>query len=364
MTSTTVSQDERRDALVGRAIQSAQSAADLFAMYLGRRLGYYQSLWKEGAATSVELAKRTGTDERYTREWLEQQAASGFLDVDDVAAAPDKRRFTLPEGHAAVLADSEDLNYVAPIAAAMVAAMRKSDELANAFRSGGGVSWADFGPEMREAQGAQNKPLFLKQLAQDFIPAIPDVHARLMADPPARVADIACGFGWSSIGMAKGYPKIRVDGFDLDIPSVEAANANAREHGVSDRVRFMAQDASDPKLAGQYDLVTMFEALHDMSQPIEVLKTARKLAGDRGTVLVIDERTDDEFAAPAGDLDRLFYGFSILVCLPDGMSHTPSAATGTVMRPATLRRYAQEAGFKDIEPLEIEAGFFRFYRLR
>ena len=162
MTSTTVSQDERRDALVGRAIQSAQSAADLFAMYLGRRLGYYQSLWKEGAATSVELAKRTGTDERYTREWLEQQAASGFLDVDDVAAAPDKRRFTLPEGHAAVLADSEDLNYVAPIAAAMVAAMRKSDELANAFRSGGGVSWADFGPEMREAQGAQNKPLFLK----------------------------------------------------------------------------------------------------------------------------------------------------------------------------------------------------------
>jgi 2-polyprenyl-3-methyl-5-hydroxy-6-metoxy-1,4-benzoquinol methylase len=184
-----------------------------------------------------------------------------------------------------------------------------------------------------------------------------------MADPPARVADIACGFGWSSIGMAKGYPKIRVDGYDLDAPSIEKANANAREHGVADRVHFEARDAGDPKLAGQYDLVTMFEALHDMSQPVEVLKTARKLVGDRGTVLVIDERTDDEFTAPASDLDRLFYGFSILVCLPDGMSHTPSAATGTVMRPATLRRYAQEAGFRDIEPLPIEAGFFRFYRL-
>ena len=322
---TTVSQDERRDALVGRALQSVQGAADLFAIYLGRRLGYYQSLWKAGAATSAELASRTGTNERYAREWLEQQAASSFLDVDDARKAPDKRRFTLPEGHAAVLADSEDLNYVAPIAAAMVAAMKMSDELAEAFRSGAGVSWSQFGPEMREAQGAQNKALFLKQLAQDFIPAILDVHARLLADPPARVADIACGFGWSSIGMAKGYPNIRVDGYDLDAPSIEQAKANAREHGVADRVRFEARDAGDPKLAGQYDLVTMFEALHDMS--------------------------------------RLFYGFSLLVCLPDGMSHTPSAATGTVMRPATLRGYAREAGFKDIEALAIEAGFFRFYRL-
>lgn len=361
---TTVSQDVRRDALVGRALQASQGAVDIFAIYLGRRLGYYQSLWKGGAATSTELATRTSTNERYAREWLEQQAASGFLDVDDVRKAPDARRFTLPHGHAAVLADTDDLNYVVPIAAAIVAAMSKSDELANAFRSGGGVSWSQFGQEMREAQGAQNKPLFLKQLAQDFMPAIPDIHARLMADPPARVADIACGFGWSSIGMAKGYPKIRVDGYDLDAPSVEAAKANAREHGVTDRVHFEAQDASDPKLSGQYDLVTMFEALHDMSRPVDVLRTARKLAGDRGTVLVIDERTDEEFTAPAGDLDRLFYGFSILICLPDGMSHKPSAATGTVMRPATLRSYAQEAGFKDIEPLTIEAGFFRFYRLR
>jgi len=360
---TTVSQDERRDALVGRALQSFQGAADVFAMYMGRRLGYYRSLWKEGAATSPELASRSGTNERYTREWLEQQAASGFLDVDDARKAPQERRFTLPEGHAAVLADTEDLNHVAPIAAAFVAAIRKSEELTNAFRSGGGGSWAEFGPEMREAQGAQNKALFLKQLAQDFIPAISDVHARLVADPPARVADIACGFGWSSIGMAKGYPRIRVDGYDLDALSIEAAKANAREHGVADRVRFQAQDASDPKLSGRYDLVTIFEALHDMSRPVEVLRTARQLAGDRGTVLVIDERTDDEFSVPSGDLDRLFYGFSILVCLPDGMSHAPSAATGTVMRPATLRRYAQEAGFKDIEPLTIEAGFFRFYRL-
>ena len=360
----TLTQDERRDALVGRALQSFQAVADVFAMYLGQRLGYYRSLWKDGPATAGELAARSGTNERYAREWLEQQAASGFLDVDDVGAAPEKRRFTLPAGHAAVLADADDLNYVAPLAPMFAAVGRKLDALVAAYRSGGGVSWAEFGDEMREAQGAQNKPLFLKALAQDCLAAIPDIHARLSADAPARVADIACGFGWSSIGIASAYPNVRVDGFDLDAPSISAAKANAREHGVADRVRFQAIDAGAAALAGSYDLVIICEALHDMSGPVDVLRTARKLAGERGAVLVIDEKTDEEFSAPGSDFDRLFYGFSVLICLPDGMSHQPSAATGTVMRPATLRHYAREAGFTDAEILPIELGFFRVYRLR
>lgn len=359
----TLSQEERRDALAGQALAAFQGTADVFAMYLGQRLGYYRSLWKEGPATSAELSTRTRTHERYAREWLEQQAASGFLDVDDVAKAPELRLFALPAGHAAVLADADDVNYAASLPAAFVAIGRQLDALVSAYRSGGGVSWAAYGEEMREAQAAGNKPLYLKQLAQDGLASIPDVHARLMADPPARVADIACGFGWSSIGMARAYPKIRVNGYDLDAPSIEAAKANALEHGVADRVRFEARDAASAGLEGRYDLVTICEALHDMSRPVEVLRTARQLTADRGTVIVVDERTGEEFRAPAGELDRLFYGFSILVCLPDGMAHAPSAATGTVMRPATLRRYAQAAGFKDIEILPAEVGLFRFYRL-
>jgi 2-polyprenyl-3-methyl-5-hydroxy-6-metoxy-1,4-benzoquinol methylase len=360
----TLTQDQRRDALVGRALQSFQGVADVFAMYLGQRLGYYRSLWKEGPATPAELAARSGTNERYTREWLEQQAASGFLDVDDAGAAPEKRRFTLPDGHAAVLADADDLNYVAPLAPMFAAVGRKLDALVVAYRSGGGVSWAEFGDEMREAQGAQNKPLFLRALAQDCLAAIPDIHARLSADAPARVADIACGFGWSSIGIANAYPNVRVDGFDLDEPSISAAKANAREHGVGERVRFQATDAGAAELAGSYDLVIICEALHDMARPVDVLRTAQRLAGERGAVLVIDEKTDEAFRAPGSDLDRLFYGYSVLLCLPDGMSHQPSAATGTVMRPATLRGYAREAGFTDVETLPIELGFFRVYRLR
>ena len=360
----TVSQDERRDALVGRALQSFQGTADVFAMYLGQRLGYYRSLWKDGPATAPELAARTRTNERYAREWLEQQAASGFLDVDDVGAAPEQRRFTLPAGHAAVLADADDLNYVTPLATIFAAVGRKLDALVTAYRSGGGVSWADFGDEMREGQAASNRPLFLKALAQDGLAAIPDIHARLSADAPARVADIACGFGWSSIGIANAYPNVRVDGFDLDAPSIAAAKANAREHGVADRVRFQAIDAGAAELAGRYDLVIICEALHDVSRPVDVLRTARRLAGDHGAVLVIDEKTDERFSAPSSDFDRLFYGYSVLVCLPDGMSHQPSAATGTVMRAATLRAYARDAGFADIETLPIELGFFRVYRLR
>lgn len=356
-------EEGRRDALAGRLLGSFQGAADILAVYLGDRLGYYRALAANGPATSVELAARTQTNERYAREWLEQQAATAVIDVDDVDKDAKERRYTLPGGHAEVLADADSLLYMPPLAQSFAAAARKTDELAGAYRTGGGVSWADFGPEMRESQAAFNKPLFLKQLAQEVIPAISDVHDRLLADPAARVADIACGAGWSSVAIAKGYPKVRVDGFDLDGPSIDMARDNARKAGVADRVRFEARDAGGVTLAERYDLVTIFEALHDMSQPVDVLRTARKILAPGGTVLVVDERTAERFTAPADDLDRLFYGFSILVCLPDGMSRQPSAGTGTVMRPSTLRGYAQGAGFRDIEILTPEPGLFRIYRL-
>jgi len=135
----------------------------------------------------------------------------------------------------------------------------------------------------------------------------------------------------------------------------------AAARGVGDRVQFHAQDAAEAE--GNYDLVVAFECIHDMPQPVGVLATMRKLAGADGTVIVMDENVAETFEAPANEVDRLFYGYSLLVCLPDGLSHPPSVGTGTVMRPATLRGYAQEAGFSDIEVLPIENDFFRFYKL-
>jgi 2-polyprenyl-3-methyl-5-hydroxy-6-metoxy-1,4-benzoquinol methylase len=354
---------ERRDAFVGRLFQTYLDAFEAITIHLGDRLGLYRALNEGGPATSAELAQRAGTQERYTREWLEQQAVAGIIVVDDPGAAPADRRYSLPAGHAEVLLDRDSLNYMEPLTRFIAPLTAVLPELARVYRQGGGIAWADFGPEAREAQADFNRVPFLQLLTSEWLPAIPDVHARLQAAPPARVADIGCGAGWSGIAIARGYPGVQVDGFDADGPSIEMARQNAAAAGVSDRVTFHARDAADPSLAGQYDLVTFFECVHDMSRPVEALATARRLLAPGGTVIVMDERTADSFAAPGDEMERFFYGVSVLCCLPAGMAEQPSTATGTVMRPDTLRRYAVGAGFREVEVLPIEHPLFRFYRL-
>src|SRR5262249_53018657 len=162
---------------------------------------------------------------------------------------------------------------------------------------------------------------------------------------------------WAAISMARAYPATTVDGFDLDAPSIERARTNAREAGLEDRVRFEARDAADAELGGQYDLAVIVEALHDMSHPVEVLATVRRLLGPGGTLIVADERVADAFHAPANETERLFYGYSVLDCLPAGMVDQPSAGTGTVMRRSTLERYASEGGFSQVSVLPIEHDF-------
>lgn len=353
---------ERRDALIGRIFQSVLGAMDLFNLYLGDRLGLYRALAEGGPATSAELAARAGIAERYAREWLEQQAVGGILEVDDAANEASARRYSLPSGHDEVLLDQDSLSYLAYVARWLPSIGQATPALVEAFRTGGGVSWAAYGLDAREGQAEQNRPIFLNLLGSDWLPAIQDVHVRLQADPPARVADIGCGAGWSSIALAKAYPRAQVDGFDLDEPSIDLARTNAAEHGVADRLSFQVRDVSDPALAGQYDLVMGFEMLHDLSRPVEALRVMRGLLAEGGSVLIMDEKVAERFTAPGDDTERLYYGFSTLCCLPAGMAEQPSAATGTVMRPDTLREYAQAAGFRDVEVLPIEHEQFRFYR--
>lgn len=355
---------ERRDAFLGRLFEANIITMEVLTIYLGDRLGLYRALAEEGGVTPAELASRTGTHGRYVREWLEQQAVSGILDVEDTEAEPAARRYSLPSGHAEVLLDRDSLNYLMPVTRISVGLTTVLPALVEAFRNGGGVSWADYGADALEGQADGNRPLFINLLGTEWLPAIPDVHARLLADPPARVADIACGAGWSSIAIAQAYPKAQVDGFDLDDASIDMARKNAEDEGVNDRVTFAVHDASDPGLIGSYHLVTVFEALHDMSRPVEVLGTIRGLLADGAIVIIADERVPEKFTAPGDDMDRLYYGWSVLCCLPAGMSEQPSAATGTIMRPSILRRYASEAGFNDVEILPIEHDLWRFYRLR
>jgi 2-polyprenyl-3-methyl-5-hydroxy-6-metoxy-1,4-benzoquinol methylase len=352
---------ERRDALVERLFGNAIGAFDLFSVYLGDVLGLYRVLADSGALTSAELADKADVHERYAREWLEQQAASGLLEVDH---RHDTRRFRLPAGHDEALLDLSSLNYIAPMARAVLASIRPIDRVLAAFRSGAGVPYADYGADLHESQAAFTRPLFENLLGKEWLPSVAEIHQRLLADPPARVADVACGQGRSSIEIARAYPKVWVDGIDSDRASIERARENLAESGVEDRITFHERDAADAGLAGQYDLVTIFEALHDMSYPIDALRAARGLLAGRGVVFIGDERSEDAFTAPAGEVERLFYGFSIFHCLPVGMVGEGAAGTGTVMRAETVRRYAEEAGFSSCEVLPIENDFWRFYLLR
>ncbi|MFN0071152.1 MAG: SAM-dependent methyltransferase [Chloroflexota bacterium] len=353
---------ERRDALIGRLFQSTLGTMDLLNVYLGDRLGLFRALAQRGALTSTELASAAGIHERYAREWLEQQAVSALIDVDNALLPHTERRYRLPTGHDEVLIDRDSLNYLAYLGRFVAALGQVTPHLLEAFRTGGGVSWGTYGEDARVAQAEQNRPILMHLLGKEWLPAIADVHQRLQHEPPARVADIGCGAGWASIAIAGAYPQVQVDGYDLDSDSIELARENARQFGVSDRVTFHLQDVADPSLTGQYDLVMGFEMLHDLPQPVETLKVMRNLLTPDGSIFIMDERVAEAFVAPGDETERLYYGFSTLCCLATGMADQPSAATGTVMRPETMKRYALEAGFRDVEILPIEHDLFRFYR--
>jgi SAM-dependent methyltransferase len=342
-----------------RLLGAVLGAQFVQAAHLGDRLGFYRAL-ATGPLTSTALAERTGTAERYAREWLEHQAVCGVLTVDDPGAAADRRCYSLPPGPAEVLTAEDSPDHVLPMARMVAGLGGHLDALLTAYRTGGGVAWAELGDDVREGQGGANRPLFRGALPRQYLPSVPEVAAVLRDG--GRVADIGCGVGWSAIGLAEAHPGVVVDGFDLDGPSIEQARRNAAAAGVADRVRFSSGNAAEA--TGSYDLVGAYECIHDLPDPVGVLRTMRRLARPGGFVLVMDERVAENFTAPAGEVEQLMYGWSITCCLPDGLSSPGSVGTGTVMRPDVLRRYAAEAGFDGVDVLPIEDAFFRFYRLR
>lgn len=344
------------DDFAERVLASALGTIEIYSIHIGDRLGFYKNLAGAGGMTSVELAEATGARERYVREWLEQQATSGILDVDQSA---DTDRFSLPDAHAEVLADDLNGNYLAPLARMLATSGESMALLIDAYRTGGGVSWDSFGQDMRESQADMNRPFFLNDLAH-VVAGVPSIHDRL-SKPGAEVADVGCGAGWSTLALARAYPRAAVRGYDIDAPSIAMANKHAADAGLSDRVSFSTDDVSD--VEDTFDVAFAFECIHDMSQPVPVLAAMHKMVAPDGIVVVMNEAVGDEFTGEGDEIERLMYGFSLLVCLPDGLSSQPSVATGTVMRPATLEAYARRAGFHGFETL-TEAGFFRFYELR
>jgi len=348
----------------GTLFEAGLATVELANVALGLRLGLYAAL-ATGPCTPADLAGRAGIGARYAREWLEQQAAAGVVDVEDVSAGEEERRYLLSAEHGHVLLEPDSEAYMGALAEAAVAGATWLPLLKPAYRGGAGVPYAEFG--VHDLQAAFSRPVFSSHLVQTWLPALPDVHAKLVSGK-ARVAEIGCGEGFAAVLMARSFPGVSVDGFDLDDASIAAARRAAVDAGVADRVRFEVADAAALDLAaldirGVYDLVACFEMLHDASDPVGVLAAMRALRADGGTVLVVDERVAEQFTLPAEPIERLLYAFSTLHCLPVGLASQPSAATGTVIRPGTVRRYGRQAGFTSVDELPVEHPQFRLYLL-
>jgi hypothetical protein len=318
----------RTEALVERIFEATLSTLEIAAIHIGDRLGFYRSLDAQGPATSRELASATGTVERYVREWLEQQAVAGLITVADTDADATDRRYGLPASHRPIFVEENDLNYLAPLARLAIGVLAPLDELLAAYRGGAAVPYEAYGADVRAGVAELNRPQFLNLLA-GWLGSIPDADARLRSRPAAHVADVACGSAWSSIAIARAYPGVVVDAIDVDPGSIEDAR----------------------------------EALHDMTHPVQALRTARESLAPRGSVVIADERVADHFTAPGDELERFNYGWSVLHCLTVGLLDEDSAGTGTAIRAGTVRAYASAAGFTAVEELPIEHDFWRFYRL-
>lgn len=344
----------------GKLFTSCLATMELANVELGVRLGLYEAMAGAGPSTAGDLASLANIAERYAREWLEQQAVAGVVEVDDANCPADERRFSLSNAHAHVLIDDDSEACMKPCAAVVPWVAKAIDIMVEEFRSGTGAAFGLF--DLHDVQAAFTRPVFVNHLTQNWLPALPNVQARLAAGDRVRIAEIGCGEGLASITIARAYPNAEVDGYDLDDASISAARQSAADADVADRARFEVRDAADPDIHGDYDLVMAVEMLHDVPDPVGILRTMRRLAGEQGAVLVVDERTEDAFTVTTTEMERFFYAFSTLHCLAVSLQDG-GAGTGTVMRADTMRRYATEAGFSRVEVLDVEHPQFVLYRL-
>jgi predicted O-methyltransferase YrrM len=367
---TTIEQHEPVDpqvaaeAMGARLFDGAIATIELATVHLGLRLGLYRALQELGPVTSAQLAAYVDGDERYLREWLEQQAVAELLACTDDASLPQDRRYVLPAATATVLLDETTPAYLGPMAHLTVGALLAVPQVEEAFRTGTGVPFHAYGSEVRHGLGLLNGAAFDRTLTS-WIAAMPDIDQRLRTADHAAILDVGCGVGRSSLALARAYPHAVVHGIDLDATSVGEARAAAANAGLADRVTFAVGDASELTGDGgqRYDLVTILEALHDMGDPVNALAASRRRLRHGGAVLVADQLTREGYAADGDPMERFQYGCSVLHCLPATRAERHVVAHGTVIRASTVVDWASEAGFEDVQVLDIEDPFWRFYRL-
>jgi SAM-dependent methyltransferase len=320
---------------VGRMLGDLGGAVSVALVRIGDALGLYRALRDGGPATSAELAARTGLAERYLREWLSQQAASGYLSYD-----PASHRFALSPEQAAVLADEDSPVYMAPAFDIAAALLDNQPKVQAAFRTGEGVSWGDQAACLFCATARFFRPGYAANLVQSWLPALDGVVAKLQRG--ARVADVGCGHGVSTALMAQAFPNAEFVGFDFHPASVEAARAHAREHGVDGNTRFEVGTAKD--YPGRYELVTFFDCLHDLGDPAGAAQHVRETLAPDGTWMIVEPMAGDRLEDNLNPVGRLYYAGSTMICVPTSLAQEVGAAFGAQAGEARLREAVVSGG--------------------
>ncbi len=339
-----------------RIINETNSAISCLTLYLGHKLNLFNLLKSEGPVTSEELSKKTKYSERYLREWLECMTANGYIDYD-----PTTKKFSISEEHARVLCDRDSIAYTIPFVYWTPTLSLAMDKLIEAFKTGKGVPYSAYGKEVLFAQGEGNRPMFINDISR-WISSMPEIENRLKFQG-GRVLDVGCGDGWASIALAKSFPLAKIDAVDVDLSSINNASKNIKEAVLSERISAYASPIEKVPLKEKYDLVMTFESIHDMAYPIEALRAMKDVVSENGAVLVGDVKMKEKVEEKNDFAGKLYYNFSVLMCLPQSMEYPNSQGTGAAMTPSTFRKYAKDAGFSKVDILPVEHFIWRFYRL-
>ena len=323
---------------VHKTVADVGTALGASLVVIGDRLGLYKAMTGAGSITPTELAEATGTTERYVREWLSAQAATGYVTYDG------NGHFTLPDEHAIPLTDETSPACVIGAFETAVASIHSTDKLTAAFRSGEGVGWGEHHHDLYEGCERFFRPGYANHLASTWLPALDGVVAKLEAG--AQVADVGCGHGASTVVMAGAYPASTFTGFDVHEPSISEARQRAADAGVGDRTHFELGTAQD--FGGRYELVTMFDCLHDMGDPVGACEHIRASLEPGGTLLLVEPMAGDSIEENLNPVGATYYGFSTLLCTPNSLSQPVGAALGAQAGESRLREIATEAGFTSV----------------
>ena len=323
-------------AFVFKAVDEVGATLNTALVVLGDKLGYY-TVMAAGSVTAVELAEATGTGEPYAREWLNAQAAGGYVEYDPAAG-----RYTLPPEHAAALTDRNSPAFLPGFFQIALGTVHDVDSVLEAARRQAGLGWHEHHGDVHEGCERFFRTMYNAHLVDEWLPALNGVVAKL--ERGADVADVGCGHGASTVIMAQAFPNSTFTGYDFHEASIATARARATEAGVGDRVRFQTASATDFPGTG-FDLVTTFDALHDMGDPVGAARHVHAALDADGTWMVVEPMAGDTVSENLNPVGRAYYGFSTLLCTPSSLAQEVGLALGTQAGPARIRDVVTTAGF-------------------